>query len=196
MIWARRFAAILLALTITGPAAAMQAAPPTIDASDPILSCGLEVFGEADDRLFGETYAFARARSTDRDPPGRRAVIGRLDAQLEVCKRRDRLNPGQFEIVNVYAANQMLLRGVTWYLRSQSIDTAKLDPLLERVSAADVAENPDQAFVARHAEAFTQAGIRARLHPAAADYLAFTRRNAVFRAMWTRERPGATPPAN
>lgn len=196
MIATRWFAAALLALTVAGTASAMQATPSTIVAADPILTCGLEVFGESDDRLFGETYAFARARSSDRDPPGRLEVIGRLDAQLEVCKQRDRLTPGQLEIVNAYAANRMLLRGATWYLSSQSIDTAKLDPILERISAADAAENPNQAFIARHSKSFIQAGIAARLHPAAADYLVFTRRQAFFRAMWTRERPGAAPPAN
>lgn len=196
MIRAKRVAAILLALTVAGPAGAIQAAPSLAGPTDSILTCGLEAFSESDERLFGETYAFARARSTDRDPPGRREVIGRLDSQLELCRRRERLNPKQLEIVDVYAANQMLLRGVAWHLRSQSVDMAKLDPLLERVSAVDVVENPDQAFVTRHAEAFAQAGIPARLHPAAADYLAFTRREIVFRAMWTRERPGATRPGN
>ena len=106
---AARFGAAALTLgfaALAGAAGAMQAPAPADGPPDPALACGVEIFGEADDRLFGESYAFARARTTDRDPPERMRVIGRLDSQLEVCRRRDRLGADEAQIVEVYAATR------------------------------------------------------------------------------------------
>jgi hypothetical protein len=178
--------------SMAGASGAVQA-PASAASVDSALTCGLGAFGESDERLFGESYAFARARSTDRDPPERKQVVSRLDRQLQVCKRRHKLSRAQLQIVNIYAANQILLRGAAWYLNSQGSDPARLDPLAERISAEDASSNPGEAFVARHAGSFNEAGVPQRLHAAAADYLVFTRRNAFFRTMWASERP--TPPS-
>ena len=189
---AMRACAVLIALGFAGfagSAEAIHAPAAAIAPLDSALTCGLETFGEADERLFGESYAFARAHSTDSDPPGRKSVVVRLDKQLEICKRRDRLNEEELQLVNVYAANQILLRGAAWYLRSQNVDPGKLDSIAERISAEDAAGNPGEDFVARHAASFNQAGVPQRLHAAAADYVVFARRNDFFRMAWASQRP-------
>jgi hypothetical protein len=189
----RACALLLAALPLSGGARAMQAPAETAAAGETVLACGLEAFGDADDRLFGETYAFARARTSHRDPPERKTVVARLDAQLRLCGQRHGLGAERLAIVEAYATDQILLRGVSWYLHGEGVDPARLDALAGSLSYEDVSDNPDQAFIRSHAAAFDSAGIASRLHAAAADYVTFARRAQAFRQMWAEPAAAALP---
>jgi hypothetical protein len=190
---ATAFALLLVVLPLSGGASAMQAEPGAAATGESVLACGLEAFGPADEITFGQTYAFARARTSDRDPPERKNVVARLDAQLRLCGRRHDLNADRLAIVEAYATDQVLLRGAAWYLRGEGVDTARLDALAARLSYEEVSENPNPEFIRRHSAAFDSAGIASRLHAAAADYVTFARRAQAFRQMWAEPAASAAP---
>jgi hypothetical protein len=179
-----------VSLLLSAPAGAMQAA--AVEA-DMIVACGMAAFGEADERLFGQSYAALIADRPDLAPPERKRVPDRLEAQLEACRQRHDLAAVEVEGMRNYSMAETLRRGAAWHLRDSGADMAALDAIAARFTFAELVKD-ESAFKRRARKLLKATAIPASLHAAAIDYVTFVHGADYLKADWiAAARPGEPP---
>jgi hypothetical protein len=183
---------LLAVLLLTaGPSQTAQAADVPVAGSEAaIMECGLSVFSESDDRLFGQVYVLSRHRSPPNAPDGRDQVFDREDEQIGICGRQYHLSAKDVELLDTYTKGEMLRRGAAWDLRHAGVDPTRLRQIARTLSAEDFTHRSNDALVRRLRPALEDVGVPKLLHAAAVDYIVYTCRAYAAWGLWARQRAG------